>query len=106
MITVMFYAVGASIDQYIEACRMADISQSNVPDGLILHTASTTEDGILVLDVWESIQKFEAFGETLKPAMAAAGLGGIEPKFYPTHFVMGTFQVPPMDPLHTNVFSD
>ncbi|MBV6457866.1 MAG: hypothetical protein HONBIEJF_00986 [Fimbriimonadaceae bacterium] len=106
LVTVVLYAVGASIDQYIEACRILGVTQSNVPDGLILHTASTTDEGFLVLDVWESRKKFMAFQDRLHPVMVDVGLGSVEPKYYPTHFVMGSYAVPPMDPLKTNIFSD
>lgn len=106
MVTVVLYGVGASIDQYIEACRLLDISQSNFPDGLILHTASTTDEGFLILDVWESRKHFMAFQDKLHPVLVEVGLGSLEPKYYPTHFVMGSFNVPVMDPLKTNIFSD
>ena len=48
MITIVFDAPGATTAQYDEACRLANVSQSNIPDGLVFHFASTTETGLLV----------------------------------------------------------
>ncbi len=87
MITLVFDAPGVTASQYDEACRLADCSQSNVPDGLIFHSASPTETGFLVADVWESEEKFKAFGERLGPAMKQAGINQ-QPKIYKTHSTM------------------
>ena len=41
------------------------------PDGLLVHTAGTTDDGTFqVVDVWESREAYERFGdERLRPAI-------------------------------------
>ncbi len=87
MITLVFDAPGVTAAQYEEACRLANCSQSNVPDGLIFHSASPTETGWLVVDVWESDEKFKLFGERLGPAMAKAGITH-QPKIYKTHGII------------------
>ena len=87
MITLVFDAVGVTAAQYDEACRLANCSQSNVPDGMIFHSASPTETGWLVVDVWESDEKFKAFGERLGPAMEKVGIT-TKPKFYKTHSII------------------
>jgi hypothetical protein len=89
MITVMFEFAGVSASQYDEACRLANASQSNLPDGLVFHSASPTPTGFLVVDVWESEDKFKAFGERLRPAMEQAGISQ-QPAIYPTHAIMGS----------------
>jgi hypothetical protein len=89
MITVVFDCPGSTILQYDEACRLGNVSQANLPKGLIFHSASPTEPGFLVVDVWESEEDFKAFLERLVPAMQQAGVRG-EPKIYPTHYVMGS----------------
>jgi len=88
MITLVFDAPGVTAAQYEEACRLANCSQSNVPDGLIFHSASPTDSGWLVVDVWESEEKFRAFGERLGPAMEQAGINQ-QPRIYKTHAIMG-----------------
>ena len=45
-------------------------THENPPDGLLVHVATTTADGVHVTDVWESQAAFEKFrDEELMPAM-------------------------------------
>ena len=45
-----------------------------LPDGLILHVAGPTDEGVRVIDVWESEEAWERFrSERLDPAIAALG---------------------------------
>ena len=87
MITLVFDAPGVTAAQYEEACRLADVSQSSVPDGLIFHSANQTETGWLVVDVWESEEKFKVFAERLAPAMQQAGINQL-PRIYKTHSII------------------
>ena len=51
------------------------------------HVAFETPDGLSVLDVWESMDAFEAFGQTLMPILADAGIDmdSVEPRICPVH---------------------
>lgn len=51
------------------------------------HVAYETAEGLSVLDVWESMEAFEAFGQTLMPILADAGLNleRVEPQIWPVH---------------------
>jgi hypothetical protein len=44
-----------------------------------------TPDGLRVVDVWESPEKFQAFGEKLMPLAQQAGLQPAEPIVFPAH---------------------
>ena len=44
-----------------------------------------TPDGLCVLDVWESPEKFQAFGQQLMPLAQQAGLKPDEPVIFPAH---------------------
>jgi len=64
------------------------------PAGLILHVAGPTDEGVRIIDIWESEEAWQQFrGERLVPAIAA--LGGPsrpEPTFrdlHPSHVVLG-----------------
>jgi len=63
-----------------------------LPEGLIAHVAGPTDEGVRIIDVWESEEAWERFqAERLAPAIAA--LGGParpEPTFrdlHPEHVV-------------------
>jgi hypothetical protein len=64
------------------------------PAGLLVHVAGPTDEGVRIIDVWESEEAWEKFqAERLAPAIAA--LGGParpEPTFrdvHPEHVVVG-----------------
>ena len=52
-----------------------------------VHVAYETPEGLSVLDVWESMEAFEAFGQTLMPILAEAGIDvdSFEPKICQVH---------------------
>ena len=57
-------------------------------EGLEVHVCFGDENDIRVSEIWESREKFEAFGETLRPQIEAAGiqLAG-EPEVFEAHIV-------------------
>ncbi len=89
MITVVVNCKGATSLQYDEVNRLANVSPSNPPAGLVFHCASPTEDGWLVVDVWESEEAFKKFAERLMPAIQQVGIEG-HPEIYRTHNVIGS----------------
>ncbi|KAB1142378.1 hypothetical protein F7R91_29480 [Streptomyces luteolifulvus] len=57
--------------------------------GLISHTAAPTDNGWIVVDVWESAEAFQQFGETIVPILRELGVPDPQPKVYPV-FTMVT----------------
>jgi hypothetical protein len=53
-------------------------------EGLLAHIAGQGETGFRVVDVWESEEAFNRFGETLLPILEEAGVEG-RPEIYPAH---------------------
>jgi hypothetical protein len=48
-----------------------------VPDGAIFHWVAATEDGMIVVDVWKTIEQFDAFArDQIGPFSAQAGIQG------------------------------
>jgi hypothetical protein len=75
-----------SRDDY-ERAREAVNWEGDVPDGAIFHV-SWFEDGLRVIDVWESQQDFERFGsERLMPKLQELGIARDEPdvRFHDAH---------------------
>ena len=52
--------------------------------GLLVHVAGQGPDGFRVVDVWESEEAFQRFGEKLMPILSAVGVEG-QPEVYPAH---------------------
>ena len=83
--------VASSWDQYE---RVTASLVDPPPSGLLVHVAGPTDEGVRIIDVWESEADWERFrAERLDPAIAA--LGGParpEPTFrdvHPEHVVLG-----------------
>ena len=53
-------------------------------EGSIFHTAGQGENGFRVVDVWESEEAFQAFGEHLGPIIEEVGVTA-QPEVYPAH---------------------
>ena len=91
-IVVIFSFPGGTVEQYEAVCREVTggkpmmSSLADWPDGgCLAHTAGVAPDGLTVVDVWESPEKFQAFGEKLMPLVRKAGLQPDEPIVYPAH---------------------
>jgi heme-degrading monooxygenase HmoA len=86
-VIMMFEAPGATLGDYEEINAALGIhGDEDAPDGLVWHTASTTNDGVLIVDVWESEQKLRHFFEDrLQDALAQAGVKPGETRILPVH---------------------
>ena len=87
-IVVRFPPSNLTRDQY-ETVRNALQESGNWPaDGIQVHVLFGDEGDLRVSEIWESREKFEAFGETLRPQIENAGiqLGG-EPEVLEAHVV-------------------
>lgn len=83
----------ASREHYERVVSALDI-ENNRPQGLILHAASETGDGVQVLNVWESREAADDFERTrLLPAFESSG-------------VMNEVPNPPPPPQHLDPFDE
>ena len=90
-IVAVFEAPGFTQEAYEETVRRLTggdgslASPSDWPvEGLLAHAAGQGPNGFRVVDVWESADAFQRFGETLLPMLADLGVDG-EPEVYPAH---------------------
>jgi hypothetical protein len=90
-IVALFEAPGFTRETYEETVRRLTggdgrlASPSDWPvEGLLAHAAGQGPNGFRVVDVWESADAFQRFGETLLPMLADLGVDG-EPEVYPAH---------------------
>jgi hypothetical protein len=66
---------GVDADTYDKINQEMGISDGKLPDGLISHTAGSSNGDIMVVDVWESMDKFDAFmQDMLMPALEKVGV--------------------------------
>lgn len=84
---VVLYVKGGTLDQYDQATKeiFGTLQPTELPDGLLSHAVAKTDDGVKVVDIWESKEKFDAFGAQLLPALEHAKMPQTEPKLYEVH---------------------
>jgi hypothetical protein len=67
---------GATLDQYDQVIELMGLtSGQELPAGAIFHWVAKTDDGIRVVDVWESKEVFDRFAqEQIGPYTQQAGI--------------------------------
>jgi hypothetical protein len=80
-------APGGTTAQYDRANAVMGIAEAgDLPPGLVVHTCAVTDDGIEVVDVWDSVSALDDFAHNrLSAAFKEAGLAGATPRISPVH---------------------
>ncbi len=78
---------GATVEQYEAVSRALGFRDPGFepPAGLIEHTAGVDENGLLIVDVWESAEDFERLMQQAVPAMQEIGVPPMEPRILPIY---------------------
>jgi len=78
---------GGTVEQYDEVDELlGTVTADNAPPGLISHSAAISDDGLIVADVWESVEAMQAaFESQLGPALKQAQVPEAEPRIMPVH---------------------
>lgn len=68
----------ATLDQYDQVMEKMGLAQADTgPEGMLFHWVAATEDGIHVVDVWDSLEQWQAFADTqIGPFSAEVGVPG------------------------------
>jgi hypothetical protein len=68
-VTITTVLPGMTTEQYDQVNRDGGISAESLPEGLVAHYASRTDDGMRIFDVWESRERFDEFMQRLMPTL-------------------------------------
>lgn len=73
-------------EQYDEVNRLLSVDDDSPPEGLILHMCGKTDDGIVIMDVWESADDAAAFFESgLGAALEQVEARQSQPQMHKVH---------------------
>lgn len=82
-VLVFFDAKGMTTAQYDQVVAgLSKVLGEAAPAGQLFHAAYKTEEGLKVIDIWESAERFQAFGGTLVPLLQGAGVTPPPPAVY------------------------
>jgi hypothetical protein len=84
-ILVRFTPTGLTAEQYDQTIGKLEEGGDFPPDGLDLHVCFGSDGDLKVSEVWDSQEKFEAFGERLMPVLADVGIEPGEPQVIEVH---------------------
>ena len=68
-VVIKFKHAGFSEAKYKEAIKKLDAAGQGNPKGRTFHVSYGDSNGVDILDVWESMEDFEAFGKILIPIL-------------------------------------
>jgi hypothetical protein len=87
-IVVRFAPESLTAQQYDETVAKLEGQGDWPPDGLDYHVCFGTDGNLLVSEMWDSREQFEAFGERLMPVLADAGIEPGEPTVFDAHNIV------------------
>jgi len=66
---------GATLEQYDQIVESMGLSSGNIPPGALFHWVAATDDGIRVVDVWETREAYDRFAQDqIGPLSQQAGI--------------------------------
>jgi hypothetical protein len=86
-LAVYFHAKGMTLDQFNESHRLLSAAgpAAAAPPGRLHHSCFGEDGDLMVYQVWDSAESFQAFGETLMPILAKLGINPGEPSIMALH---------------------
>jgi hypothetical protein len=84
-IAVYFHPKGMTLQQFNEVDRLLKESGKDDPSARIHHSCFGEDGDLMVFDVWDSPEAFQAFGEVLMPLITKVGIDVGEPAVMPIH---------------------
>ena len=74
--------------QYDECIKQLDAAGASAPAGRLYHVGFAVGGNIHVFDVWDSMESFEQFGQTLMPILAGIGADPGQPSISEVHNII------------------
>jgi len=74
-----------TLDQFNETHRRLADAGAAEPEGRIHHSCFGDDGELMVYDIWESPETFQAFGQTMMPILAEVGVDAGEPSIMAVH---------------------
>ncbi|MFJ8664306.1 hypothetical protein [Streptomyces sp. NPDC093600] len=81
-VIVVIEMPGVTQEQYEENSEKLTGAPWWPAEGFIAHAGGKTDDGWIVVDLWESADAFRAFSEKALPILESSGMTAARPKVY------------------------
>ena len=88
-IVVRFNPTSLTAEKYDDTIQRIEAAGTFPPDGLDYHVCFGSAGNLRVSEIWDSREKFAAFGERLLPILADAGIEmSGEPEIFEVHNII------------------
>ncbi len=87
-IAIYFHPEAMSAAQYDAVMEKLTAAGQAAPKGRSHHSTFGPDDHLMVYDVWDSQEAFDAFGQTLMPILAEVGIDVGQPEVMPVHNIV------------------
>ena len=87
-ICVYFPPAGFTTKQYGEVLERLEQAGVGTPKGRLHHSCFGDPSSLQVVDVWESQETFDAFGQALMPILSGVGYQPAPPMIEPVHNII------------------
>ena len=87
-IAVYFNPSNLTADLYDQSIAKLEASGNAAPAGRQYHAAFGPPDHLMVFDLWDSAEQFEAFGAALMPIVEQLGIAIGEPDIMSAHNII------------------
>ena len=87
-IAIVFTPHSMSTAQYDQCIQRLEQAGEGAPAGRSFHVCYQSGDQLRVLDVWDSRESFERFGQTLMPILQELGIDPGQPDISEVHNVI------------------
>ena len=84
-IAVYFHPESMGASQYDEIINKLDAAGAGKPAGRVHHSCFGPAEKLMVYDVWDSQESFDAFGQILMPILGEVGVDPGTPDIMPVH---------------------
>ena len=83
-----FTPSGFTAAKYDEVVKKLNDAGAGAPKGRSYHVCYGDPSGVHVTDIWDSMENFQAFGETLVPIMQSIGVDPGQPDVQQVHNII------------------
>ncbi|MGI8664043.1 MAG: hypothetical protein ACR2LQ_12665 [Acidimicrobiales bacterium] len=87
-IAVYIHPEAMSAAQYDEIMQKLEAAGQGQPKGRSHHSVFGPDDHLMVYDVWDSQESFDAFGQTLMPILGELGVDPGQPDVMPVRNIV------------------
>jgi len=83
-----FKPSGFTTAKYDEAIKQLNAAGAGSPKGRSHHVCSGDPNSVNITDVWDNMEDFQAFGQTLMPIMHSLGVDPGQPEIQEVHNII------------------